>query len=176
VLIENVSTATVSGLNNWLQTNAALGPLAASITSASPGFRNPAQKDFTLTGSSICIGAASPAIYGLPGREYFQNEATNRFWRIRAAARDLGAFESSTTNSALGPYDPVPQPRLTIAKSGANLLLSWPLFAQDFQLYHSNFTVPLIWSLSPDSPVTNLDGLLTSFTNGARSDFFRLQK
>src|SRR5215472_7292357 len=68
VLIENTSAATVSGLNNWLQTNAAAGPLLASLSSANPGFRNPALKDFTLTNGSVCIGHATAAVYGLPGR------------------------------------------------------------------------------------------------------------
>src|SRR5436190_3392470 len=99
VLIENLNAATVSGVNNWIQTNAAEGPLKSSVLTATPGFRNPALKDFTLTNGAACIGAANGSVFGLPGREYFRNESTNRLWRIRSAARDIGALESTTASS-----------------------------------------------------------------------------
>ena len=89
VLIENTTAATVSGMNNWLQTNASAGPLTASVRSAAPGFRNPAGQDYTLGPNSICVGAANATVFGLPGREYFLNEVTNSMWRIRAAARSV---------------------------------------------------------------------------------------
>jgi hypothetical protein len=177
VLIENLNAATVSGVNNWLQTNATAGPLTGSVVRATPGFRNPVLKDFTLTNGSFCVGAASATVYGLPGKEYFQNEITNRFWRIRAAARDIGAFESTTTNAPIGPYDPIPMPQLTITPgSVGSVVVSWLLFAQDFQLYHSDFSNPLTWSQVPYAYVTNLDGLLTTFSRSRTRDFFRLER
>lgn len=162
VLIENTNAATVTGVNNWLQTNATIGPLTASIQSATPGFRNAPVKDFTLTNTSVCIGAANPAVYGLPGREYYLNEVTNRLWRVRAAARDLGAFESTSTNAPIGPYDPPPQPQLSIARSGASVVVAWPLFAQDFQLYQSDLSTPLTWSLTGYAYATNAAGISAS--------------
>jgi hypothetical protein len=111
-LIEDAVHGTITGANNWLQTNAAPGPLTGSIQTASPGFLNLATKDFTLATASPCIGAATAAVYGLPGKEYYHNELTRCQWRIRNAARDLGAFESTTTNSPAGPYDPQPRPAL----------------------------------------------------------------
>ncbi len=92
VLIENASNATVTGQNNWLQTNASSGPLVTSIRSATPGFRNAAMKDYTLATGSACIGAASMPVSVVPGEEYYKNEGTNRLWRMRNSALDLGAF------------------------------------------------------------------------------------
>src|SRR5207245_2888544 len=115
-------------LNNWIATNASAGPLIASVQSSSPGFRNSSAKDYTLTNGSLCIGAANASVFGLPGREYFRNEITNRFWRIRPAALDIGAFESTNTNAPVGPYDPAPPVRLAISKTGASAVVSWPLY------------------------------------------------
>jgi hypothetical protein len=176
VLIENSNATTVTGFNNWIQTNASPGPLTGSIQSASPGFRNLAAKDYTLTNGSVCIGAANASVFGPPGEEYYQNEVTSRMWRIRAAARDLGAFERTTTNSPVGPYDPVPLPKLTIQRSASNALLSWPLFAQDFQLFHSAFSPPITWTLSPFAYVTNSIAVFATSSPSANRDFFRLKK
>jgi len=175
VLIEDAASAVVTGVNNWIQTNASPGPLTGSVRSASPGFRNAAAQDYTLANSSACIGAAN-LVLGLPGMEYFRNEITNRFWRIRAAARDLGAFESSSANNPVGPYDPPPLPQLSISESGGNAVLSWPLFAQDFEVYTTDLGAPLKWNIVPLLSLTNLTGLSISAPTGGRPAFFRLQK
>ena len=176
VTVDSNSLATVTGVNNWIQTGASPGPLTGSIQSASPGFRNLAAKDYTLTNGSVCIGAANASVFGPPGKEYYQNEATARMWRIRAAARDLGAFESTTTNTPVGPYDPVPRPKLSIQRSASNALLSWPLFAQDFQLYHSDFSSPVTWTLSPLTYTTNSAAVFATSPPSANRDLFRLKK
>ena len=175
-LIENSTYGTVTGANNWLQTNAAPGFLTGSIQTGSPGFRNPAAKDFTLMGGSPCIGAATASVYGLPGKEYYQNETNNCQWRIRAAARDLGAFESTSTNSPVGPYDAFPRPRLSVMLSGGNAVLSWPLFAQDFQLEQSPALLPASWTAVSSSYVTNTSEIsCTAQATGGKA-FFRLRK
>ena len=176
VLIENAAAAVVTGVNNWLQTNASPGPLTGSIQTASPGFRNLAAKDYTLSSGSACIGAASGSVYGLAGKEYFLNEVTNRLWRIRSAARDLGAFESTSANDPIGAYDPPPRPMLGVGWSGSRAILSWPLFAQDFQLQTSDLATRAAWQSAPFSYLTNLNGLsaTVSATNGPA--FFRLEK
>jgi hypothetical protein len=176
VLIEDAAAAAVTGVNNWMQTNATTAPLTGSVRSALPGFRNPAVMDCTLANGSVCIGAASGAVYGLPGKEYFQNEITNRFWRIRDGARDLGAFESTSTNSPVGPYEAVPSPQLSVTSVATNVVLSWPLFAQDFQLYQSDPGTPLTWTLSPTSHVTNLVGVSATAPEAQKAKFFRLEK
>jgi hypothetical protein len=175
VLIENPGVAVVTGVNNWIQANASAGPLVGSSVSGFPGFRNPATADYTLANGSICIGAASGLVFGVPGREYFQNEITNRLWRMRDAARDIGAFESTSTNSSVGPYNAEPLPQLSISRSGSTALLSWPLFAQDFQVYESDFRSPSTWSSIPYSPLTNLTGLSITAPAGSMG-FFRLKK
>jgi hypothetical protein len=174
-LIEDAATGSVTGQNNWLVTGATVGPLAGTVQSAAPGFRNPAAQDYTLTNASVCINAASASVYGLPGKEYWLNETTNRQWRIRAAARDVGAFESTSTNSPIGPYSPEPQPMLKVVPGAGGLTFSWPLFGQDFQLQQSaSLTVPN-WSNPPYAAVTNATGVMATISFGANA-VFRLRK
>ena len=174
VLIETTNAATVTGMNNWMQTNAAAGPLTNSVRTASPGFRNLAAKDYTLTNGSPCIGAAA-LLYGLPGREYYQNETNSHQWRIRAGAHDTGAFESTSTANPVGPNDPVPLPKLNIQKSASNAQISWALFAQDFQLFQSQVATPFVWTPSSAVLSTNADGVMAT-TSAAGNAIFRLQK
>ncbi len=174
-LIEYATTGTVTGQNNWLATGATVGPLFGSVQSATPGFRNPAAQDYTLTNTSVCISNASASVYGLPGKEYWLNEATNRQWRIRAAARDIGAFESTSTNSPVGPYSPEPQPLLNVIPGVGSLTISWPLFAQDFQLQQSATLTPPNWSNAAYSTVTNATGILATIPVSANA-VFRLRK
>ena len=176
VLIEDTAASSVIGINNWLQTNASAGPLTGSIRSALPGFRDPVTADYRLANGSICVGAASPSVFGLPGKEYFQNEITNRQWRIRDAARDLGAFESTSTNAPVTPYSPAPLPKLSINSTSTNSVLSWPLFAQDFQLYHSDFSFPNNWTPSTDSRATNLTGVCVTEAASQVGSLFRLKQ
>ena len=176
VLIENTNNATVTGQNNWLQTNAFSGPLVSSIRSPAPGFRNAAAKDYTLASGSTCIGAASMPVSVVPGEEYYQDEATNRLWRIRPSALDLGAFESTTAGNAFGPYSLYPAPMLEIASSGSTTLVSWPLFAQDFLLYTSRVITPWTWTLSNATYNTNLTGVSAAVSSGAGATFFRLKR
>jgi hypothetical protein len=175
-LIEDTNHGTVIGGNNWIQTNATPGPLTNSIQSASPGFRNPAAKDYTLAAGSSCIGVANASVYGSPGKEYYQNELTNSLWRIRAAARDLGAFESTSTNGPVGPYDPYLRPLLNIQRSGTNALLSWPLFAQDFKLDQSALLSTTGWSAAAYSYSTNATAVSLSAPANAPKSFFRLRR
>ena len=174
-LIGDTGAATVFGVNNWLPANASPGPLTGAVQTTSPGFRDPLAMDFTLTNGSACISAANAAVFGLPGREYFRNEITNREWRIRSSARDIGAFESTTTSASVGPYDPEPSPQLGISQSASNLVLSWPLFAQDFQLDESDFSPPITWNPSPFIYLTNATGIYSTLAIANRA-FFRLRK
>jgi hypothetical protein len=175
-LVEDPVHGIVSGSSNWLQTNAIVGPLTNSIQSAFPGFRNPAAKDYTLLGGSLCIGAANPSVYGLPGKEYYVNETTNCQWRIRPASRDIGAFESTTTNSPVGPCDPAPRPSLSIARAGTAALFSWPLFAQDFQLEQSIQLLSNAWTTTAFPRITNATTISASAPAIAPNNFFRLRK
>ena len=125
------------------------------MQSAAPGFRNAAANDYTLATNSVCISAGSAFVYGLPGKEYYRDETITRMWRVRAGEGDIGTFESTTTNSSVGPYDAVPLPRLSIVPSGANAVVSWPLFAGDFQLDQSDFNNAISWGQVTSRYVTN---------------------
>ncbi len=178
-LIEDANTGVVTGLNNWLKTGTAASPLTGSVLSAAPGFRNAAAEDYTLTNSSSCIGTASAVVFGLPGREYHLNEATNRQWRIRHAARDIGAFESTSTNSPIGPYDAPPQPQLNVTPStgSGNMTISWPLFAQDFLLQQASVgAAQMVWSNAPCALVTNSIGIAAAAPMATGGGLFRLRK
>jgi hypothetical protein len=175
-LIEDATAASVNGVNNWQPSNASASPLTNSVLSTSPNFANPGQEDYHLAGGSVCIGAANTTVYGLPGKEYYLNEVTNCMWRPRPSTLDIGAFESTTTSSPIGPYDVPPQPQLAIALSGGNAVLSWPLFAQDYQLEQSDFSAPVTWTASPLIIVTNGTGLTSAVTPSAGQSFYRLQQ
>jgi len=175
-LVEDAIHGSVSGANNWLATNAAPGPLTNSIQSGSPGFRNAAAKDYTLGSGSPCIGAANASVYGLPGKEYYLNEVTNCLWRIRPSARDIGAFESSNTNGQVGPYDAYPRPRVGIKASGANVLISWPLFAQDYQLEQSSLVLGAPWMAIPCCSSTDAAAISMSVAPSASNGLFRLRR
>ncbi len=175
-LVENTGVGSVSGVNNWLRTNAIVGTLTGSVQSATPDFRNPAARDYTLTTNSLCIGVADASVLGLPGKEYFLNEATGRRWRIRAAARDIGAFESTSTAGSVGAYDALPLPRLSIARSSGNALIAWSLFATDFLLEQSDVSNPISWNQTSYSYTTNATGVGTTVPATETRTFFRLRK
>jgi hypothetical protein len=182
-LIEYTNNGIVTGVNNWLKTGTSAAPLTGTVFSALPGFRNVAAEDYRLTNNSVCIGAASAAVFGLPGKEYYLNETTNRQWRIRNAARDIGAFESTSTNNPVGPYDAQPQPQLNVAPPGGSgsgsVSISWPLFAQDFLLQQSPVGTArsfLVWSNAPVSLATNAAGVVASAPLAGGGGFFRLRK
>jgi len=174
--IEDPAAGAVSGSNNWLPNNATAGVLSNSIQSSAPGFRNSTIKDYHLAPGSVCIGVAGPVVAGLPGREYYYDEATNRMWRPRAAARDIGAFESTSAGSPVGPYDSTPQPPLNIAPSAGNIILSWPLFAQDFQLVQSPLLVPPAWKSGVFILTTNPANVATVIPATSVRSFFQLQQ
>jgi hypothetical protein len=175
-LVENAGVSVVTGANNWLRTNAIVGGLTGSVQSAAAGFRNVAANDYTLATNSICIGAASASVYGLPGKEYYRDETITRMWRVRTGARDIGAYESTSTNTPLGPYDPVPMPRLSIGSGGATAIVSWPLFAGDFQLDQSDLNNPISWGPAPSASITNATNIAATVPAGIGSSFFRLRK
>ncbi len=175
-LIEDAAAASVSGVNNWQPSNAAASPLTRPVYAAVPGFSNPGAEDYHLAAGSVCIGAANASVYGLPGKEYYLNEASNRMWRPRPSALDIGAFESTTASIPVGPYNTPPQPQLTIALAGGNAVLAWPLFAQDYAVAQSDFNLPVTWMLSQQPVVTNGTGLTSAVASEAGNGFYRLQK
>ncbi len=176
--IEDTSNGSASGVNNWLPLKATIGALLNTVQSASPGFvnTNTAVEDYHLAPGSVCIGAADTQVYGLPGREYFYNETTNLMWRPRAAARDIGAFESTSTDDAVGPYDAMPQPRLSITASLGDLSISWPLFAQDFQIDQSTLAVPPTWTSASLTLTTNAANVAAIIPVNSTPHFYRLRQ
>jgi hypothetical protein len=175
-LIEDTAAGAITGLNNWLQTNATAGTLTGSVRSPTPGFRNAGLQDYTLAPGSACIGAANFSVYGLPGNEYYLNEETNRMWRIRTAARDIGAFESTSTNAPVGPYDPIPRPSLSVRTAGGTVTLGWPLFASDFQLQQSTTALPFNWVTSGFPLSTNAAQVTATPAVVGNAQLFRLRK
>lgn len=173
-LIEDTNAATVTGINNWLMPAASPGTLTGSVQTSAPGFRNAAASDFTLAPGSACIGAANASVYGLPGKEYYLNETNTCEWRIRDAARDIGAFEDTTASQLVGPYDPAPQPTLKILPTSGGGSISWPLFAQDFQLQQSTAGNLTGWTPASLAYTTNASNVTASLPLHGGSGFFRL--
>jgi len=84
-------------------TGADVTGLTGSVMGADPKFTNAVQNDFTLAAGSTAIGAALTSIPGLPDHEYYKDETTAREYRVRATAKDIGAFESTTQGPGIGP-------------------------------------------------------------------------
>ncbi len=103
-LVEDTSLGTVTGTNNWLVTGATATGLTGSVFGSDPSFKNAAQNDFTLASGSQAIGAALNTVSGLPVSEYYRDESLKCNTRQRASARDIGAFESTTQGTGMGPH------------------------------------------------------------------------
>lgn len=103
-LVDDAANGSVTGSNNWLATGTAAGPLGASVFGADPGFKNAPGMDFTLASSSDAIGKATALGALGPTKEYYRDETVTRRYRVRATAKDLGAFESTTAGAVFGPY------------------------------------------------------------------------
>jgi MYXO-CTERM domain-containing protein len=106
VNVEDTSAGHVTGTHNWLSTGTAATGLTGTVVGVDPMFRDPANEDFTLASGSTAIGAAAETIGAtlIPGQEYYRNETVARMTRARAAAHDIGAFESTTVGAGTGPY------------------------------------------------------------------------
>ncbi len=176
ILIEDGANGTVQGTNNWLKTGVPPTGLTNSIFSAAPGFTNAAALDFTLSAGSACLGAASvltPA--SLPTREYFQNQTVTENFRPRLTARDLGAFESTTSGPGFGAYDLTPLPRLSLATAGATVNLNWPLTAPTFVLEQvSTLDGSAPWSVVPGAYTVGDGGFSRSLPQPPGKAFYRL--
>jgi hypothetical protein len=96
----------------------------------------------------------------------------NIFWTINAYAADANTWSTQITQLLTSP-----SPQLSIANSGSNLLLSWPVTAVPFQLQSvPNLTSTNSWSAVVPAATTNgaTVSVLTPATN-SRS-FFRLSQ
>jgi hypothetical protein len=177
VLIENVTNGVVTGANNWLATGVSPGSLTNSVFSALPGFRNAAGKDFTLATNSAAIGGSDESAIGLPSGEYYRDETVAREYRVRATAKDIGAFESTTGGAGIGPYDAPPAPKLGAATSGRNVVISWPVGAEGFALEQTGaLGISNSWTQAPGPYVTNATNVVVSAPVSASNGFFRLRK
>jgi hypothetical protein len=107
-LVVDPTHGTVTGKNNWIAMGVPPGPLTASVQTADPGFVDPASEDYHLKQGSAGIGgASSTGVQDLPDKEYWQDEKVTRMYRARATVADIGAFESTTTSTPVGPYGSV---------------------------------------------------------------------
>jgi hypothetical protein len=102
-LVEDTAHGKVAGQNNWIMTGADATGLGGSVAGTDPEFSNAAQNDFTLAPGSTAIGAALTSIAGLPDHEYYKDETVTREYRVRASAKDIGAFEATTQGPGVGP-------------------------------------------------------------------------
>lgn len=125
-----------------------------------PSFVDLVGGDFHLQADSPCVDAGNSALAsGLVDLEGNP--------RIIGSAVDLGAFE----------YHP-PQTVLSIALTGTNILLTWPLWASDFQLQQTTVLPPgpLDWSSAGVSPTIANGQNEVLLPIGAAPKLFRLAK
>jgi hypothetical protein len=106
-LVEDATHATVSGTNNWMTTGSSATGLTGTVMGADPAFVDAGAEDFHLGTGSTAIGAAtSSGLMDLPDAEYWENEVVTRMWRARLTVKDIGAFESTTNGTPMGPNGP----------------------------------------------------------------------
>ncbi len=101
--VEMTSVGHVTGTHNWLPTGADATGLSATVFGADPKFTSAAGEDFTLAAGSTAINAAMAPATGAPDHEYYRDETVTRMDRARATAKDIGAFESTTSGNGNGP-------------------------------------------------------------------------
>jgi hypothetical protein len=101
------TNTTVSGTNNWVTTGMDTTGLAASVSGADPGFVDMANGNFLPAKGSPLVGAAATMLPNLPDKEYYRDEKVVMMWRPRLSARDIGAFESTTTSTPVSVDGPV---------------------------------------------------------------------
>jgi hypothetical protein len=93
------------------------------------------------------------------------------------------AAQSGVTAIAAGGYHtvallgtaPPPLPRLTIIRSGANVILTWPTNAADFTLQSTTNLLSTVWAPVAQSAVTNVGTISVTVPAGAGGKFFRLK-
>ena len=90
----------------------------------------------------------------------------SRFWTVQ-----LLPLTSSTWATRITEVLVVPQ--LTIATSGNNVNLSWPLFAAKYQL-QSATNLSSAWSFVPQTPATNAENISVTLPAIGSQQFFRL--
>jgi hypothetical protein len=103
-LVEDMTHATVTGKNNWLMTGTPTNGVTGSVFGTDPSFANAGSLDFVPLAASAAVGAADDTVSGLPVDEYYENDTVTRMYRARATAKDIGAFEHTTTGPGIGPY------------------------------------------------------------------------
>ncbi len=176
-LLDSSTNATLTGGNNWLATGVNPGPLTNTVFSTSPGFNNPATNNFTLAVNSAAIGRAAQLVPGLlPVKEYYRDQIVAREYRIRNSAKDIGAFESTTAGSGIGPYDAPPAPVLSAAISGGNVIVSWPLTAPEFVLDQTSaLNSSNAWAQVAGPYTTNYTGFSVAIPMPGGKSFYRLR-
>ncbi len=177
VLVEDLTDGTVTGSNTWLATGVNPGPLAGTVFSSAPGFKNAAANDFTLSNNSVVLGRAAQLAAGmLPVKEYYRDQIVAREYRIRNTAGDIGAFESTTGGAGIGAYDAPPAPRVSAAISGGAVIISWPLTAPEFVLEQTTaLSGGSSWAPFAGTLATNYNGFSATVPLPVNQSYYRLR-
>jgi hypothetical protein len=115
----------------------------------------------------------------------FRNAAANKdiirflIWSA-ATTRSVGGFWIDDVYLAPGenltdPTLPAP-PSLSVAKSGSNIVVSWPASAAGYGLQASDALVPSAWTAVTNTPVPSGSDLTVTLPAGSASQYFRLKK
>jgi hypothetical protein len=127
-----------------------------NVITNEPMFVNAAAGDFRLQSNSPCINAGANSFVGT------SNDLDGRP-RIFGEAVDLGAFEF------------YPSPALRIAQAGPNIILGWPLWANDFVLQELVGSLALAtWTKVAVQPEASRDERFITLPTNTANTFFRL--
>ena len=95
-----------------------------------------------------------------------------RFWTVGMYPSDVvnnDVWSTQITELITAPL------QLTVAQSGTNLMVSWPVLASDYQLQSTaNLTPPIAWSNVPQATQTNSTQAYVLVPNFSARQYFRL--
>ena len=105
-------------------------------------------------------------------------EDPTQFWTIQMFPSDVDPLlDSGVWSTQITQLIVTTPPTLTIATSGVNAVVSWPLAASGYQPFSTtNLTPPVVWSGVSQNSITNGSQISVTVPLEGAGGFFRLQK
>jgi hypothetical protein len=158
-------TNTLAATNQSFSAASASSSVAMTTSSADCAWLAASHDDWiTITSGTNVVG---------PGQINFSVAAntntSSRIGTITAAGKTLTINQAGTQL--------VPPPRLTIVRSGGNVILSWPTDAFNFHLYRSLYSSPTNWSVDPSTAaIQGTNCVITNTLSSAPNRLYRLRQ
>jgi len=150
--------------NTFISCYAALGePLNGSVSFGNLVLLKAGQSGYRTNSSNVSRWGDYSAISVDPSDP-------NRFWSLTMYPSSTTAWSTEITELIVSPL------RLSITRSGPNVIVSWPASAAGYQLYSTSSLSPASWTLVAQSPTPSGDQLTVTLPASSAAQFFRLLK